>query len=63
MDEIQIGNCMCNFIFKRMENKLLFNKCNVIGNFQNMGKRHLEGVLGTVVRGLGSRGEEEGCWE
>lgn len=60
MDEILTGNCIYNFIFKRVENKLLLNKCNVIGNFHNMGKRHLEGVLGTVVRGLGSGGEEEG---
>lgn len=60
MDEIPIGNCIYGFIFKSVENKLLFNKCNVIGNIQNTGnmkgKRHLKGVLR-------SRGEEEGCQE
>lgn len=60
MDGILVGNGICHFIFKRVGNQLLFNQCSVIGNFQNMGKRHLEGVVGTVVGGLGSGAEEEG---
>ena len=33
MGEILIGSCKCNFKGK----VVMFNACNVIGNFQNMG--------------------------
>lgn len=66
MDEILIGNCICNFIFRKVGNKL-FYKCSVIGNFQNMGnmkeKRHLKGFWEAMVRGLGGGVEEEGYQE